>query len=137
MTKTVSDLVQGFLNQCTKEEQKLIIDARVDTSLYSAGFESKNEDGCYPMSFEDASKMLTEWEGKHRNQEAFAKQTVNETKAMLLKLKELHDLGSPRAMEWYDIVAKRLKTKLGKEFAEKIIKTPTDEWWTIDRKAEK
>lgn len=49
---------------------------------------------------------------------------------MLLKLKELHDLGSPRAMEWFSLVAKRLKTSLGKEFAEQILKTPTDQWWT-------
>ncbi len=48
---------------------------------------------------------------------------------MLLKLKELHDLGSPQALKWYAIVAKRLKTKLGAEFADKILLTPTDQWW--------
>lgn len=48
---------------------------------------------------------------------------------MLLKLKELHDLGSPRALKWYAIVAKRLKTKLAKKFAEQILKVPTDDWW--------
>jgi putative hydrolases of HD superfamily len=48
---------------------------------------------------------------------------------MLLKLKELHDLGSPKAMEWYAIVANRLKTKMGKEFAEQILNTSTDQWW--------
>lgn len=52
---------------------------------------------------------------------------------MLLKLKELHDLGSPRAMEWYEIVAKRLKSPLGKKFAEQILVTPADEWWTVGR----
>lgn len=49
---------------------------------------------------------------------------------MLLKLKELHDLGSPKAMEWYSIVAIRLKTQIGKDFAEQILQTPTDQWWT-------
>lgn len=50
---------------------------------------------------------------------------------MLLKLKELHDLGSPKAMEWYAIVANRLKTQLGKDFAEQILNTPTDQWWRL------
>lgn len=48
---------------------------------------------------------------------------------MLLKLKELHDLGSPQAMKWYDAVQKRLQTKQAKDFAKKILETPTDEWW--------
>lgn len=50
---------------------------------------------------------------------------------MLLKLKELHDVGSARAMEWFQVVAKRLKTDLGKELAETMLTTPTDQWWAL------
>ena len=48
---------------------------------------------------------------------------------MLLKLKELHDLGSPQAMKWYAAVQKRLQTEIAKDFSEKILETPTDQWW--------
>ena len=34
-----------------------------------------------------------------------------------------------QAMKWYAAVQNRLETKLGKEFAEKILLTPTDQWW--------
>lgn len=48
---------------------------------------------------------------------------------MLLKLKELHDLGSPQAMKWYAVVSERLQSPLAQKFAQKILETPTDDWW--------
>lgn len=48
---------------------------------------------------------------------------------MLLVLKELHDIGNPRALKWFDDVVQRLKTKTAQELAKEIYKTPSDEWW--------
>lgn len=49
---------------------------------------------------------------------------------LLLALKELADLGNPRAMDWYKKVEERVKTKSGKELAVEIRITPSDGWWS-------
>lgn len=48
---------------------------------------------------------------------------------LLLVLKELADTGNPRAMEWFNGVEARVKTKAGKQVAELIRATPSDGWW--------
>lgn len=53
---------------------------------------------------------------------------------MLLVLKQEHDLGNPRAMEWFDIVIQRLTTPVAKKLAEEIRKIPSDAWWIENKK---
>lgn len=48
---------------------------------------------------------------------------------LLLMLKEQHDIGNPRAMEWFDNAVKRLKNEESKKLAESIRATPSDSWW--------
>ncbi len=48
---------------------------------------------------------------------------------LLLMLKELQDLGNPRAADWITAALARLKTDAGKKLAEEILTTPSDEWW--------
>lgn len=52
---------------------------------------------------------------------------------LLLVLKELHDTGNPRAMDWFDTCVKRLQTANGKALAEEIRATPSDLWWMKDK----
>lgn len=53
---------------------------------------------------------------------------------MLLVLKELYDVGNPRAMDWFAIVMERLQTNTAKMLAETIRTTPSDEWWIQNKK---
>lgn len=48
---------------------------------------------------------------------------------MLLVLKELYDVGNPRAMDWFATVVKRLQTETSKKLAEIIRTTASDAWW--------
>jgi putative hydrolase of HD superfamily len=48
---------------------------------------------------------------------------------LLLVLKELHDLGNPRAMEWFERVVERVQTPTGKSLVETIRTTRSDTWW--------
>lgn len=52
---------------------------------------------------------------------------------LLLCLKEEHDKGNPRAMEWFENGIKRLKLNMSKKMAEEIRNTPSDEWWVRDK----
>ena len=52
---------------------------------------------------------------------------------LLLVLKELADVGNPRAMEWYKGVEERVKSKSGKQLAELIRTTPSDGWWFLEK----
>jgi len=52
---------------------------------------------------------------------------------LLLVLKELHDCGNPRAMDWFATVLNRVQTDVGLALADLISKTPSDEWWKIDK----
>lgn len=48
---------------------------------------------------------------------------------MILVLKKEFDTGNPRAIDWLDIVAKRLKTDEAKKMAAEVRRTPFDAWW--------
>ncbi len=52
---------------------------------------------------------------------------------LLLVLKREYDTGNPRAIEWFDIVLKRVKTPQGQQLAKQIRETPSDEWWIADK----
>ena len=49
--------------------------------------------------------------------------------AFILMLKSLADIGYQTPDTWLPNVLSRLKTDLGHELAENIMKTPWDEWW--------
>lgn len=48
---------------------------------------------------------------------------------LLLVLKRLYDTGNPRAINWFDIVSKRVLTGIGQKLAQEIRNTPSDDWW--------
>lgn len=52
---------------------------------------------------------------------------------LLFVLKRLYDTGNPRAIDWFDIVIKRVATELGKKLAEEIRNTPSDDWWIVNK----
>lgn len=47
----------------------------------------------------------------------------------ILSLKEQMDIGNTRAKTWIPSSVKRLKTKVARELAKTILKTPSDDWW--------
>lgn len=48
---------------------------------------------------------------------------------LLLVLKELYDVGNPRALDWFAKVEERVQTNTGKKLAKTIFTTPSDAWW--------
>ena len=48
---------------------------------------------------------------------------------LILGLKEHQDLGNRYAADWIYFARKRLKTKLGKQLAEKMMETDFTDWW--------
>ncbi len=53
---------------------------------------------------------------------------------LLLMLKQEQDLGNPRAADWMPSALARLKTNAGKQLAQEILATPSDEWWFSNKK---
>lgn len=49
--------------------------------------------------------------------------------ALILDLKVLSDIGYKPPKKWLPAALKRLKTKIGKQIAEGLLKTEWDEWW--------
>jgi len=52
---------------------------------------------------------------------------------LLLCVKEEHDKGNPRAMDWFEAGVKRLKTREAKDMAASIKVTASDQWWIKDK----
>jgi len=75
----------------------------------------------------EIADYITEFEEQKSNEAILARDA--DQLEFLLVLKELHDKGSPQAMEWYDRCVNRLKTDEAKQLAETILVTPSDEWW--------
>jgi len=48
---------------------------------------------------------------------------------LMLVLKQLYEMGNPRALDWLDNCMKRLQTDPAKIMAQEIMNTPSDEWW--------
>lgn len=48
---------------------------------------------------------------------------------LILELKGQKDLGNNYAESWIHFALKRLKTRLGKEVAEEILRTDSSDWW--------
>ena len=51
----------------------------------------------------------------------------------ILQLKECMDMGNPHAKDWIKNAKRRIKTKIGKELTEAILKTNAIEWWFQDK----
>lgn len=49
--------------------------------------------------------------------------------ALILELKALHDIGFGAPKKWLPHILQRLQTPCGKELAQSILKTGSDEWW--------
>ena len=52
---------------------------------------------------------------------------------LLLRLKELGDVGNPRWKEWASYCIQRLNTDVGRELAERIIERDSSDWWFSER----
>lgn len=52
---------------------------------------------------------------------------------LILSLKEQADVGNTRAASWLAPVLKRLKTEEGRQLADVIVKTNSDEWWFANK----
>lgn len=52
-----------------------------------------------------------------------------DTLEFIISLKEQIDQGSPMAATWVENPKKRLKTYIAKQLADRILATPSDEWW--------
>ena len=48
---------------------------------------------------------------------------------LLLSLKELSDIGNPRATVWIESTSARIKTDEGKDLAKAILETDSADWW--------
>jgi putative hydrolase of HD superfamily len=47
----------------------------------------------------------------------------------LMALKEQYDTGNARAASWLPSALKRMDTDIAKQLGEKIMTTPSDNWW--------
>lgn len=52
-----------------------------------------------------------------------------DTLDLILELKEQQDLGNAYAAKWIYFAMKRLRTPMGKELAEEILRTDSTDWW--------
>lgn len=52
---------------------------------------------------------------------------------LLLVLKQEQEKGNHRAYEWFQVGMKRIKTAIGKQMAESIATTSSDDWWMGNR----
>ena len=80
---------------------------------------------------EDIKKIIKEYESRTSKESIIAKDA--DTLEFILSLKEQIDTGNTRAESWVRSAVKRLKTKLAKEIAVEILKTPSDDWWFHDK----
>ncbi len=84
----------------------------------------------------DIQQSFDEYQKKEIKEALYAKDA--DILEWILSLKEQADIGNSRANGWIEIALKRLRTDLGKELAEEIVKTDSltwshgnlkDEWW--------
>ncbi|MEM1282008.1 MAG: HD domain-containing protein [Chlamydiota bacterium] len=76
-------------------------------------------------------EYIDEYNGKKSIEAKIAKDA--DQLELLLCLKEEHDKGNPRAMDWFDNGVKRLITDAAKSMAQEIWSTPSDAWWVRDK----
>lgn len=76
---------------------------------------------------DDMLKTLEEFQKRESIEALLAKDADN--LEWILSLREEEDTGNTRAASWIPSAVKRLKTETGKEIAEQILATKSDEWW--------
>lgn len=82
----------------------------------------------------DLAEILKEYKERKSKESLLAKDADN--LEWLLSLKEQVDIGNARAKTWIPSAVKRLKTKVAKDLANKIIKTKSDDWWFSEKNDE-
>ncbi|MCP3920976.1 MAG: HD domain-containing protein [Desulfobacterales bacterium] len=75
----------------------------------------------------DIEELIAEFNSGSSKEAKLAKDA--DQLAFLLELKSLHDVGSKTSKKWISVVKRRVKTKIGKKIAEKILETEWDNWW--------
>ncbi len=73
--------------------------------------------------------LSDEFDGKLSNESLLAQDA--DQLELLFFLKEQHDLGSSRALEWFNNALKRLITPEAKQLAEELTERKADEWWKL------
>lgn len=83
---------------------------------------------------DDIQKTLGEYEERTTREAQLAKDADN--LEFILSLKEQADTGNTRAETWIPSAVERLQTDIAKTLAEKIITTPSDNWWFANKNDE-
>ncbi len=78
----------------------------------------------------DMYNILEEYEKRESKESRLVKDA--DTLEWVLALKEQLDTGNTRAKEWIKIGIERLKTKHGKELADAIMDTNSNDWWFLE-----
>ena len=76
---------------------------------------------------DDIRKTIEEYEERKTKEAKLAKDADH--LELLLVLKEMIDTGHGKAQSWIPPLLKRLLTDSGRELAEKILETDSDNWW--------
>ena len=79
----------------------------------------------------DIKTVLHEYEERESKEALYVKEA--DILELLISLKEEIDTGNDPAKSWLPSVVQRLKTDLGKQFAESILDTSYDDWWFGDK----
>ena len=75
----------------------------------------------------DIVAACTEQEDKKTPEAILVKDA--DTLEWIISLKEQVDVGNDRALTWIEYARKKLRTDLGKQVAEEIMRTDSNEWW--------
>ncbi|MGH2611474.1 MAG: HD domain-containing protein [Rhabdochlamydiaceae bacterium] len=77
----------------------------------------------------EVRSLHNEFEEKESNESLLAKDA--DKLELLFFLKEQHDLGNPRALEWFTNAEKKLLTAEAKSLAQELKERKADEWWKM------
>ena len=84
------------------------------------------------LPFGDSIKgLMMEYEARETLEAKLVKDADNIE--FLLSMRELEDLGNPRATTWIPSIMQRFKTEAGKQIAEAIMYTKSDAWWFSEK----
>ncbi|MEX0649496.1 MAG: HD domain-containing protein [Candidatus Andersenbacteria bacterium] len=75
----------------------------------------------------DIRELYKEYEERESKESIVAKDA--DSLELLLSLRELADSGNRKGESWIPSLLQRIKTKSGKKLSQKILKTPSDNWW--------
>lgn len=100
---------------------------------YTERHESKvTEDQTKNLPFgNELKELIHEYEARESIEARLAKDA--DRLEWLMALKEQLDIGNTRTQGWIDSAVKRMDTDIAKELAQRIINTPSDDWWFADK----